>query len=215
MEEARVNTPLVGGKFPEMEVRTTQGMMKLPKDMKGKWFVLFSHPADFTPVCTTDFVEFQKRKGEFDALGCKIIGMSVDQVFSHIKWLEWIKEKLGVEIEFPVIAATEGIAATLGMTHGATGGYTIRAVYIVDAKGVVRLMMYYPPELGRNVDEILRAVKALQIADKEDVGIPANWPESELLGDRLIVPPAATIEEAEKRKGMEGYDWWFCHRAMK
>ncbi len=219
MEENRM--PLLGEKFPEMEVQTTKGAKKLPNDYKGKWFVLFSHPADFTPVCTTEFVAFQKRYDKFRELNTELIGLSIDQVFSHMKWTEWIKENLGVEIEFPIIADDTGkIAKQLGMISEYKGTNTVRAVFIVDDKGVIRLIMYYPQEVGRNVDEILRAVKALQTSDKEGVALPHNWPENELVGNHAIVPPATSEEEKEKRlkakeKGeIECYDWWFCHKKL-
>ncbi len=189
--------------------------MKLPGDFKGSWFVLFSHPADFTPVCTTEFFAFQKRMKEFDELGCKLIGLSIDQVFAHIKWVDWIKEKLGVEITFPVIAGTESIAVKLGMLHPGKGTNTVRVVFVVDPQGVLRLMLYYPQEIGRNVDEILRIVKALQTSDKQGA-MPAHWPNNELIGDRVIVPPACSVQEAQKRlQEYEGYDWWFCHKPLQ
>jgi peroxiredoxin (alkyl hydroperoxide reductase subunit C) len=207
---------LIGDAFPEMDVVTTRGTMHLPGDMKGKWFVLFSHPADYTPVCTTEFVAFQKRLPEFRKLGCELIGLSIDQVFSHIKWLDWINEKLGVEIEFPVIADDRGqVAEKLGMIHPGKGTNTVRAVFIVDPEGFIRIMFYYPQELGRNMDEILRAVKGMQTSDANGVAIPAGWPQNELIGDRVIVPPAKDVEAARKRMTEhECYDWWFCHKAL-
>jgi len=211
-----IRLPLLGDKMPAFEAVTTQGTMKFPLDMKGSWFVLFSHPADFTPVCTTEFVAFQNKMKEFDALGCKLVGLSIDQVFAHIKWIDWIKEKLNVDITFPVIAGTESIAHKLGMLHPGKGSNTVRVVFVVDPEGVMRLMLYYPQEIGRNMDEILRAVKALQTSDAQSGAIPANWPNNELIGDRVIVPPAATVSDAAKRlKEFEGYDWWFCHKELK
>jgi len=217
MEETKVGMPLLGDDFPEMSVQTTHGKMNLPGDLKGKWFVLFSHPADFTPVCTTEFVAFQKRYEEFEKMDCALVGMSVDQVFSHIKWVEWIKEKLDVEIKFPVVAANDTIANKLGMLHPGKGTDTVRAVFIVDPKGKVRLIMYYPQEIGRNMDEIVRAVKALQISDKQGA-MPAGWPNNELIKDRIIVSPASDVETARKRledKSLECFDWWFCHKPYK
>ena len=215
MEEMKSNMPLLGDDFPEMQVQTTQGPMNLPADLKGQWFVLFSHPADFTPVCTTEFVGFQKRYDQFEALGCKLVGMSVDQVFSHIKWIQWIKEALDVDIKFPVVAANDTIANKLGMLHPGKGTNTVRAVFIVDPKGKVRLIMYYPQEVGRNMDEIVRAVKALQVSDKQGA-VAANWPNNELIGDRIIVPPAKDVAAAEKRlKEYECFDWWFCHKPLE
>ncbi len=208
--------PLLGEPFPEMEVKTTHGPMKLPGDMKGKWFVLFSHPGDFTPVCTTEFVSFARMAPEFDKLDCKLIGLSIDQVFSHIKWVQWINENMKVKIPFPVIADDMGnVARTLGMLHPGKGSNTVRAVFVVDPKGIMRLMIYYPQEIGRNMEEVLRSLKALQTSDKNKVAIPANWPNNELIGDRVIVPPANTEKEAEERPGkFDCYDWWFCHKPL-
>lgn len=207
---------LIGDKFPEMTVTTTHGEMHLPGDMAGKWFVLFSHPADYTPVCTTEFYGFQKRYEEFKALNCELIGLSIDQVFSHIKWIDWIKDNLDLEIQFPVIADDMGkVAEKLGMVHPGKGTNTVRAVFIVDDKGMVRIIFYYPQELGRNIDEILRAVKGMQTSDANGVAIPHNWPENELIKDRVIVPPAKDVETARKRlQEHEGYDWWFCHKSL-
>ncbi len=213
--------PLLGDKFPEMEVKTTHGVIKLPDHFKGKWFILFSHPADFTPVCTTEFVAFQKRYDQFRELGVELIGLSIDQTFSHIKWVEWIEEKLGVKIEFPIIADDLGkVAAKLGLIHPGKGTNTVRAVFVVDPNGVIRLILYYPQEIGRNMDEILRAVKALQTSDKNGVATPANWPENELIGDKVIIPPAGDVKTAKERleKAKAGefecYDWWFCYKKL-
>jgi peroxiredoxin (alkyl hydroperoxide reductase subunit C) len=207
--------PLIGDKFPEIEVQTTKGMMKIPEAFKGKWFILFSHPADFTPVCTTEFVAFQKRFDEFKKLNCELIGLSVDQVFSHLKWEEWIKEKLKVEIKFPIIADTGKVASTLGLIHPGKGTNTVRAVFFVDPKETIRAILYYPQELGRNMDEILRMVKGFQVSDKEGVAIPANWPNNELIKDEVIIPPASDEKTAKKRlEDYDCYDWWFCHKKL-
>ncbi len=215
MMEVERGIPLIGDKFPEMEVQTTHGMMKLPVNFSGKWFVLFSHPADFTPVCTTEFFAFTKRYEEFKKLNCELIGLSVDQVFSHMKWTEWINDKLGVEVPFPIIADTGKVAAMLGMIHPGKGSNTVRAVFVVDDKGIIRLMIYYPQEVGRNMDEILRAVKALQVSDINNVAMPANWPNNELIGDDVIIPPPRDEKTAKERAKMaECYDWWFCHKKL-
>jgi peroxiredoxin (alkyl hydroperoxide reductase subunit C) len=207
--------PLLGDDFPELKVQTTHGPMNIPGDLKGSWFVLFSHPADFTPVCTTEFVGFQNLYDEFKKIGCKLIGMSVDQVFSHIKWAQWINETLGVEIKFPIVAANDAVALKLGMLHPGKGTNTVRAVFIVDPKGKVRLVLYYPQEIGRNMDEVLRAVKALQLSDSKGVAVPANWPNNDLIQDHVIIPPATNVKDAEERQNQEGcYDWWFCHKAL-
>ncbi|MBN1278722.1 MAG: peroxiredoxin [Chlorobium sp.] len=207
--------PLLGDEFPEMKVQTTHGPMNIPGDLKGSWFVLFSHPADYTPVCTTEFHAFQERVADFDKLGCKLVGMSVDQVFSHIKWVEWIKDNLDTEITFPIVAANDRIAMQLGMLHPGKGSNTVRAVFVGDPEGKIRLILYYPQEIGRNIDEIVRSVKALQVSDSNKVAIPANWPENTLLKDRVIIPPANNIEDAKKRPSQyDCYDWWFCHKAL-
>ncbi len=218
--------PLLGEKFPDLEVQTTHGKLKLPEHFKGKWFVLFSHPADFTPVCTTEFVGFQVRYDKFKELGTELIGLSIDQVFSHMKWTEWIKENIkvdgkAVEIQFPIIADDTGkVAKRLGLIHSAKGTNTVRAVFIVDPKGAIRAILYYPQELGRNIDEILRMVKALQVADKNGVAMPHNWPNNELVGDHVIIPPASSEEEKmerlkDKEKGkIECFDWWLCHKSL-
>ncbi|MHA1685102.1 MAG: peroxiredoxin [Candidatus Heimdallarchaeaceae archaeon] len=209
--------PLIGEKFPEMEVTTTHGIKKLPSDYKGKWLVLFSHPADFTPVCTTEFVAFNKRYEQFKELNTELLGLSIDQVFSHIKWVDWIKENIGEEIKFPIIADHGTVAQKLGMIHPGKGSNTVRAVFFIDPEGIIRAILYYPQELGRNMEEILRMIRGFQIADKHNVAIPANWPENELFGDDVIVPPASSVEEAQKRlkdKTIECLDWWLCHKKL-
>ena len=208
--------PLIGDTFPPLSVQTTKGKMKLPDAFKGKWFILFSHPADFTPVCTTEFVAFQKRYPAFQKMNCELIGLSVDQVFSHIKWEEWIKENLKIEIQFPIIADTGKVANTLGLIHPNKGSSTVRAVFMVDPKGIIRAILYYPQELGRNMDEFTRMIKGFQTADKHGVAIPANWPKNELIKDRVIIPPATDVTTAKKRpKEYECYDWWLCHKKLK
>jgi len=207
--------PLLGERFPELDVVTTFGTMKIPDNFSGKWFVFFSHPADFTPVCTTEFVAFQKRYEDFKKLECELIGLSVDQVFSHIKWIEWIKDNLDVEITFPVIADTGKASNTLGLIHSGKGTSTVRAVFIVDPKGIIRAILYYPPELGRNMDEILRMVKGFQISDKNGVAMPANWPNNELINDEVIIPPPTDVKTAKERmKKYDCYDWWLCHKKL-
>ncbi len=207
--------PLLGDQFPTLSVLTTQGPMTLPDDLAGRWFVLFSHPADFTPVCTTEFVAFQERFEDFEKLNCTLIGLSIDQIFCHIKWIEWIKENLGVEIRFPVIAATDTLALQLGMLHPGMGTQTVRAVFLVDPQGYVRLTLYYPMEVGRNIDEILRAVKAFQVSDAQGA-MPANWPNNSLIGDRVIIPPPMDVATAaEYKPSAASYDWWFCHKPLE
>jgi len=216
MEEVKRRIPLLGEKMPSLEVQTTHGLKKIPEDYAGKWIVLFSHPADFTPVCTTEFVAFAKRNDKFKELNAELIGLSIDQVFSHIKWVEWIKEKIGVEIPFPIIADDMGnVAKALGMIHPGKGTNTVRAVFIIDPKGIIRLMIYYPQEVGRQIDEVLRALRALQISDINKVAMPENWPNNELIQDKVIIPPPKDVVEAEKRKKTaEGYDWWFTYKSL-
>ncbi|NPA85950.1 MAG: peroxiredoxin [bacterium] len=208
---------LPGQKFPEMEVHTTHGKLKLPLK---QWFVLFTHPADFTPVCTTEFVEFARMYELFKELGCELIGLSLDQVYSHVKWMEWIRERLGYEIPFPIIADPEGkVARTLGIL----GDGLPRAVLVVDKEDRVRASLVYPPKVGRNVQEIFRLVLALKTADEQGVATPANWwcdrltwKSSTVVGNALIIPPASTLQEKEERekKKQRGeihcLDWWFC-----
>ncbi|MCH3917870.1 MAG: peroxiredoxin [Spirochaetia bacterium] len=212
----------LGDRFPSLQVKTTQGVRNLPDDYAGKWLVLFSHPGDFTPVCTTEFVAFGQKAEEFKKLNAELLGLSVDQVFAHIKWIEWIKENLDVEIPFPVIGDEQGrTARRLGMLHEQKGTNTVRAVYIVDGKGIVRLTMFYPQEVGRNVDEILRALKALQVSDSQKVACPENFPHNQLLGDDVaLVSPPSTEQEIARRKahpedGVSCKDWWFCYKKLK
>jgi peroxiredoxin (alkyl hydroperoxide reductase subunit C) len=211
--------PLIGDKFPEMEVNTTHGKLKLPDKFKGSWFLLFSHPGDFTPVCTTEFYSFQKRYDQFKELNTELIGLSIDQVHSHLKWTEWIKDNLNEEIKFPIIADGMGkVASTLGLLHNTGGTATVRAVFIVDPKATIRAILYYPAELGRNMDEFIRMIKGFQKSEEEGVAIPANWPENELVDDDVIMPPAGSEEMIERRKDQEDkgeikcYDWWLCHK---
>jgi peroxiredoxin (alkyl hydroperoxide reductase subunit C) len=206
----------LGEKVPEFEVQTTKGKINFPKDFEGKWIVLFSHPADFTPVCTTEMIAFQKRYDKFKELNCELIGLSIDQVFSHLKWIEWIKEKFGVEIEFPIIADDLGkVSELFGMIHPNKGTNTVRAVFIIDPNGILRAMLYYPQELGRNVDEILRMVKGLQISDEYQVALPENWPNNELIGDKVIIPPPTDEKTARERlEKYECFDWWFCYKKL-
>ncbi len=215
MEETK-KFPLIGDEFPQLSVSTTHGVKNLPQDYKGKWFVLFSHPGDFTPVCTTEFVSFAKNKATFDELNTELIGLSIDQVYAHIKWEEWIEENLDTPIPFPIIADASGeVSHTLGMVHPGKGSNTVRAVFIVDDKGIIRLILYYPQEIGRNISEIIRSVKALQISDKEGVATPANWPENEIIKDKVIIPPAKDVNTAKKRKEeFDCFDWWFCHKSL-
>jgi len=206
---------MIGDQFPEVELQTTHGKMKLPKAFEGKWFILFSHPADFTPVCTTEFVAFQKRYEEFKKLNCELIGLSIDQVFAHIQWVNWIKEKLNVQIDFPIIADNGDFANTLGIVHPKSGNNTIRAVYFVDPTAKIRAILFYPQELGRNLDEFLRMIKAFQIGAENGAAMPANWPNNELIGNKVIVPPPTDWKASEYKKSKyDHYDWWFMYKEI-
>lgn len=217
MTEKINSLPLIGEPMPDINANTTQGTINLREHYRGKWLLLFSHPADFTPVCTTEFVAFARKSYEFRNLNCELLALSIDQVFSHIKWIEWIKQNIGVDIDFPIIADDVGdIAKALGMIHYKKATNTVRAVFIVGPDYKLRLMMYYPQEIGRQVDEILRALKALQIAEKYSVAMPENWPNNELIGDKVILPPPQNIDDARERvKNTEGYDWWFTYKDLK
>ena len=215
--DLKTGIPLIGEKIPSLKVQTTYGIKNIPDDYKGKWIVLFSHPGDFTPVCTTEFVAFAKRNEEFKKMNTELIGLSIDQVFSHIKWVEWIQDKLKVQIPFPIIADDMGnVALKLGMIHPGKGTNTVRAVFIIDPRGIIRLILYYPQEIGRQVNEVLRALKALQISDINKVAMPENWPNNELIKDKVIIPPPKDFLEAEKRMNpKDGYDWWFTYKELE
>jgi len=200
----RLNEPA-----PYFEAQTTHGPKKLT-DYKGKWLVLFSHPADFTPVCTTEFIGFAKHYEEFQKLNCELLGLSIDSIYSHIAWERTIKEKFGVEIQFPIIAdLSMTVANAFGMVMpGASSTQAVRAVFIIDDKGILRAMIYYPLSNGRSIPEILRLVKALQTSDKHGVATPEGWQP----GDKIIIPPPTTAKAAENRlkEGYECVDWFFC-----
>jgi peroxiredoxin (alkyl hydroperoxide reductase subunit C) len=207
--------PRLGLPAPQFEAVTTHGTLKL-EDFKGSWLVMFSHPADFTPVCTTEFVAFAKIHPKLRELNCELMGLSIDSVYSHIAWMRNIEEKLGQKITFPVIADLDRQVATLyGMVMpGESKTETSRCVFIIDDKQMLRAMIYYPLTTGRNMDEILRVIQALQTSDKHGVATPANWRP----GDKVIVPPAKTQEMAEQRvtdKTVECKDWYFCMKELK
>jgi len=204
----------IGEKFPELEVETTHGKISLPDAYEGRWFILFSHPGDFTPVCTTEFVAFSKRYEDFQELNTDLIGLSVDSNISHIKWVEWIEENLDVKVPFPVIADPMGrVSEKLELLHKESSTATVRAVYIVDPDSTIRAVLFYPLELGRNMDEILRMIKAFHVGGEHKAAIPANWPNNEVVGEDIIVPPPGTQEEAMKRSQQyDCLDWWLCHK---
>ena len=208
---------LIGDQMPEMVVQTTEGMKKLPEDYKGNWLILFSHPGDFTPVCTTEFVSFAKNSETFERLNTKLMGLSVDQVQPHIKWIEWIRDHLGQEITFPIIADPLGsVANELGMIQPAKPTSTVRATFFIDPTGKIRMILYYPAEVGRNMEEIIRALVALQVADDNKVAMPANWPQNELIGDDVIIQPATTVKQAQQNAAMyQNFDWWFAYKKLE
>ncbi len=214
MEENKI--PLIGERFPELQVVTTFGPLKLPDAYSRKWFMLFSHPGDFTPVCTTEFFSFSKRFEDFKNMNVDLIGLSVDSTISHIEWVNWIEEHLKITVPFPVIADPMGdVAKKLGMLHAESSTSTVRAVFIVDPNGIVRLIMYYPLEIGRNVDELLRAIKALQMSDKYKVAMPANWPNNELIGENAINPPPRNVADSKTRmEQFKGYAWWLTYKEL-
>ncbi len=203
----------LGETAPDFEAVTTHGPIKL-SDYRGEWVILFSHPADFTPVCTTEFMGFAKMNPELEKRGVKLIGLSVDSVHSHIAWVRNIEEKMGVAIPFPVIADLSMNVGTLyGMIHpGQSATAAVRCVFVIDPDQILRAMIYYPLSTGRNMDEILRLIDALQAADKYGIATPADWRP----GDQAIVPPPATTEEAEKRltEGYDCKDWYFCKKTI-
>jgi len=211
--EEKIKMLGLGEPVPDFEAVTTHGVIKL-SDFKGKWVILFSHPADFTPVCTTEFVAFAQIYSELVKRNVQLIGLSIDSVYSHIAWTRRIKEKLGVEIPFPIIADLDMKVANLfGMIHPSMSSTAaIRAVFFIDPEMKLRAMTYYPLNVGRNMDEILRVIDALQTADKYKVALPANWRP----GDAVIVPPPTTQDAAEKRlqEGYECVDWFLCKKKL-
>ncbi len=223
MEEQVYAMPRIGEKAPEFKAVTTQGDINFPSDYKGSWVILFSHPADFTPVCTSEFMTFATMEKDFNDANCKLVGLSVDGLYSHIAWLRTIKEKIeykgmkDVEVTFPLIEdITMEVAKKYGMMMpGESNTKAVRAVFVIDPEGIVRTVLYYPLSLGRNFDEMYRIVIALQAADAFKIATPADWRP----GDEVIVPPAGSCGVAKER--MEGksdditcYDWFFCTKKI-
>ncbi len=204
----RLNEPA-----PAFEANTTHGVKKL-SDYKGQWLVLFSHPADFTPVCTTEFMAFANHYEQFKSLNCELLGLSIDSIFSHISWKRNIQEKFGVTIPFPIIEdLSMHVAHLYGMIHpGAGDTSAVRTTYVIDDKGILRAMLYYPMTNGRSVPEIVRLVQALQTSDAHGVATPEGWQP----GDKVIVPPPKTSQAAEARlnEGYECVDWYFCKKDL-
>jgi len=205
--------PRLGEKAPSFEAPTTQGTLRL-EDFEGSWLILFSHPADFTPVCTTEFVGFSEIYEELQKRNCQMLGLSVDSMYSHIAWIRNIEDNFGIKVPFPIIAdLNKEVATAYGMVHpNQSKTETVRCVFIIDPKGIVRAMLYYPLTTGRNMKEILRMINALQSTDKHNVATPANWQP----GDPVIVPPPTSQEDAEQRlkEGYDCKDWYFCKKKL-
>jgi peroxiredoxin (alkyl hydroperoxide reductase subunit C) len=224
METTEMSTPSVqiGQVAPEFKAITTQGEIHFPMDYKGRWVIFFSHPADFTPVCTSEFMTFASRESEFKALNCDLLGLSIDGLYSHIAWLRTIKEKIefkgmkDVEVTFPLIEdISMDIAKRYGMIQpGESSTKAVRAVFFVDPNAIIRAMIYYPLTLGRNFDELLRVLAALQTADEFNVATPADW----MPGDDVIVPTAGSCGVAKERvqggDGLTCHDWFFCTKPL-
>jgi peroxiredoxin (alkyl hydroperoxide reductase subunit C) len=211
---AQPGLPRLGMLAPQFEVATTHGTLRL-EDFKGSWLILFSHPADFTPVCTTEFIGFAQIHSQLRAMNCELMGLSIDSVFSHIAWVRNIEQKMGAKIDFPIIADLDREVATkYGMiSPGESKTEASRCVFVIDPKQVIRAMIYYPLTTGRNMDEILRLIQALQTTDEHLVATPANWRP----GDKVILPPPQTQDAAAERveaEGLECIDWYFCKKEL-
>jgi peroxiredoxin (alkyl hydroperoxide reductase subunit C) len=216
--------PRIGDDAPAFAAQSTQGPVKFPQDFSGKWIIFFSHPADFTPVCTSEFITFARREKEFAEMNTQLVGLSVDGLYSHIAWLRTIKEKIefrgwkNVEVKFPLIEdITMEVAKRYGMIQPhESSTKAVRAVFFIDPKGIIRAIIYYPLSLGRNFEELKRVILGLQTADKYSVALPADWKP----GEDVIVPPAGSCGAAEERmakeqNGMYCKDWFFCMKPLK
>lgn len=222
LEPKVVPMPRIGDAAPEFKAVTTQGNIHFPNDFHGSWTILFSHPADFTPVCTSEFITFASLEEKFAKANCKLVGLSVDGLYSHIAWLRTIKEKIeykgmkNVEVNFPLIEdITMEVAHKYGMIQpGESNTKAVRAVFYIDPKGIIRTIIYYPLSLGRNFDELYRVLIALQTADEFDIATPADWRP----GDDVIVPTAGSCGKAKERmegkEDMKCYDWFFCTKKL-
>ena len=212
--DAPRNLPRINEPAPDFNAVTTHGQKKLG-DYKGRWLILFSHPADFTPVCTTEFIGFTQRFEEFQKRNTDILGVSIDSIFSHLAWVQNIKEKMGVSVPFPIIADLDmKVASAYGMVHpGASDTATVRSVFVIDEKGMIRALVYYPMNAGRNIDEIIRLLDALQTADKHGVACPANWRP----GDNVVVPAPKTMADVDKRLAygsLDRKDWYLSMKKL-
>jgi peroxiredoxin (alkyl hydroperoxide reductase subunit C) len=214
MSETR-SLPKIGDQAPDFTAQTTQGEITLSTWQEGKWVILFSHPADFTPVCSTELTEFGRRYKEFEQRGVKLIGISVDSIHSHLAWHQNLGKILGVTLPYPLIAdSTRAVSELYGMIHpGASATVTVRALFVIDPKRVVRALIYYPLNIGRNVDEVVRVIDALQTADKNGVACPVNWKP----GDKVIVPPPKTEKEVADRlalQNVERLDFYLTKKSL-
>lgn len=200
--ESTGGIPRIGEIAPDFTAVTTHGTITFSEWQKGSWVLLFSHPADFTPVCTTELTELQRRAKDFERLGCKLIGLSIDSIHSHLAWRENIREKLDIKIEYPLIAdLSMDVASRYGMIHpGASSTATVRAVFFIDPKRTIRALVYYPMANGRNVDELYRVMEALQTSDANACATPVNWKK----GEKVIVPPPKTVDDVEQRRQGQG-----------
>lgn len=203
--------PLIGDMAPEFVAQSTQWTISFPTDYKGKWVVLFSHPADFTPVCTTEFIGFQNHYESFKAINTELLWYSVDGIHSHIEWIKNIKKNFDITIEFPLLAGSQ-IAYLYGMLHPqADSSATVRAVFVINPEGKIAAIMYYPLSNGRSVEEILRLVKALQTTATHKRATPENWPNNSIFGKKVIVPPASTMAQSEENPAKyEHKDRYLC-----
>ncbi|MDP3516889.1 MAG: peroxiredoxin [Pseudohongiella sp.] len=209
-----IGLPRLNEAAPDFTAPTTHGVKSL-SDYRGKWLVLFSHPADFTPVCTTEFMAFAKAAPDFAKLDAELLGLSIDSTHSHIAWVLNIKEKFGVDIPFPIIDDLKmDVARAYGMIHeGASDTSAVRATFLIDPEGKLRAMVYYPMTNGRSIAEFLRLLAALQTSDKHSVATPEGWQP----GDKVIVPPAKTVAEATRRMTSGEYectDYYFCKKSL-
>jgi peroxiredoxin 2/4 len=212
-KDLNIRLPRLNEPAPAFEAKTTHGMRKL-SDYREKWLVLFSHPADFTPVCTTEFIGFAKAYPEFQKLNCELLGLSIDSTHAHIAWVRNIKEHFDVDIPFPIIEdLSMRVAHAYGMIQpGASDTSAVRSTFIIDDKGILRAMIYYPMSNGRSIPEFVRLVTAMQTSDKHSVATPEGWQP----GDNVIVPPPMTTQAADERskEGYEYTDWYFSKKAL-
>lgn len=207
--------PRIGDKAPDFEAITTKGKIQFSDFAKDQWVVMFSHPADFTPVCTTEMSGFATRKAEFEAMNTQLIGLSIDSIHAHLGWVQNVRENTGVYFDFPIIADLDmKVSKLYGMLQpNESETAAVRAVFFIDPNKKIRLIMYYPLNVGRNMDEILRALKALQVSDKYKVALPLDWKQ----GDKAIVPPPKSLDELNERladDSLEKTDWYLAKKEI-